>query len=68
MKKYFALFLFFQLVVYNTSAQETEDYVWYDPLEFVNQLDGQGWSNIAYARLPNEAEAVVRETAPTLQI
>lgn len=48
--------LFFWIA--STSAQKT--YTWHNPLEHLNIIEGQGWSDIGYARLPDKAEGVVR--------
>ncbi len=52
------LLLFFG--IFPVSAQETNNYSWYNPLESLDQIDGQGWSNIGYNRLPDKAEKTVR--------
>lgn len=43
------------------SAQKHDDYTWYDPLESINCLEGQGWENMGYHRLPDKAEKSVRD-------
>ncbi|WP_425235110.1 SGNH/GDSL hydrolase family protein [Ulvibacterium sp.] len=42
------------------SSQKHDDYIWYDPLESINRLEGQGWENMVYHRLPDKAEKTVR--------
>lgn len=37
-----------------------EEYAWHDPLESLDKIDGQGWADIDYGRLPDKAENVVR--------
>ena len=53
------LLIFFWIL--SASAQETTGYDWHNPLESLNKIDGQGWSDIAYNRLPNKAEDTVRK-------
>ena len=60
MKKILVL-LFCTLVVSSLSAQKTKNYVWHNPLKAVAKIDGQGWSEIDYNRLPKKAEAIVRD-------
>jgi hypothetical protein len=60
MKKIYILYILLSLSVYTVIAQEIDGYVWLDPLESINKVEGQGWSNIDYSRLPNEAESTVR--------
>lgn len=48
------------------SAQETEAYLWVDPLEQINGIEGQGWSNIQFNRLPDEAKTKVRDAVWSL--
>ncbi|EAR02831.1 putative hydrolase lipoprotein [Maribacter sp. HTCC2170] len=52
----------FMLVFLSTAiqAQQTEKYTWLNPLNSINQLEGQGWENIGYNRLPKETKATVR--------
>ena len=42
-------------------AQETNRYTWHVPLESLNKVEGQGWSDIGLNRLPNSAESLVRK-------
>lgn len=60
MKRPLLLYLLF--VVWNSqvSAQETNDYLWHNPLETLTKIEGQGWSNLGYNRLPDTAKTVVR--------
>lgn len=60
MKKIYILYILLNLSVYTVMAQEIDGYVWLDPLESINKVEGQGWSNIDYSRLPNTAETTVR--------
>ncbi len=60
MKPFLKAFLFF-LIIIPLQAQQAEEYVWHDPLTTVDQFEGQGWKNIGYNRLPEKAEAMVRE-------
>lgn len=59
MKPFLKTFLIF-LVIIPLQAQLAEKYVWHNPLSTIDQLDGQGWNNIGYNRLPEKAEAMVR--------
>lgn len=43
------------------SAQETSNYTWHNPLNTLNKIEGQGWSDIEYNRLPDTAENSVRK-------
>ncbi|MEP3210933.1 MAG: SGNH/GDSL hydrolase family protein [Maribacter sp.] len=52
--------LLFTLWTCLLSAQEITSYTWHDPLETLNKIEGQGWSDIGYARLPGQAENLVR--------
>lgn len=63
MKRYLkiTMLLLLILIVFKASAQETEDYNWHNPLKSLDKLDGQGWLNIEYNRLPNKAESSVRK-------
>jgi lysophospholipase L1-like esterase len=61
MKKPLIIYLFFVLWLSHSSAQETSAYVWHNPLETLNKIEGQGWQDIGYNRLPNTAESEVRE-------
>ena len=45
----------------SAQAQETEKYTWHDPSHTLTQLEGQGWSNLGYYRLPEKAKSMVRE-------
>lgn len=42
-------------------AQKQDGYIWYEPLESINRLEGQGWGNMGYNRLPDKAEKIVRD-------
>ena len=59
MKPFLKAFLIF-LVIIPLQAQLAEKYVWHNPLSTIDQLDGQGWNNIGYNRLPEKTEAMVR--------
>jgi lysophospholipase L1-like esterase len=61
MKRPLIIYLFF--VVWNSqlSAQETNNYIWHNPLETLTKIQGQGWSDIGYNRLPNAAKALIRK-------
>lgn len=48
-------------VVMAVSAQKQDSYIWYNPLESINRLEGQGWENMGYNRLPDKAEKIVRD-------
>lgn len=61
MKNLAVLYVLFLIGLTNTAAQETETYVWHDPLETLTKIDGQGWSSISYNRLPENAENLVRK-------
>lgn len=61
MKKLSSLCLLFSLYAYVAVGQEAKGYTWHDPLEVLHQIDGQGWSNIGYNRLPEPAEDQVRK-------
>ncbi|MFK7813600.1 MAG: SGNH/GDSL hydrolase family protein [Maribacter sp.] len=54
----FCLLLF--LCTYSIYAQESSSYTWHDPLNVLDKIEGQGWSDIGYSRLPDKAESVVR--------
>lgn len=58
--------LLFALLFLSVSAQETKDYVWFDPLEQFGRIEGQGWSDIGFNRLPAKAENTVREAVWSL--
>jgi len=61
MKKHSLLFLILGLWISHSSAQETNPYIWHNPLETLNKIEGQGWQDIGYNRLPSTAESEVRE-------
>lgn len=61
MKNLSSLVLLFFILISYVSAQEAADYTWHNPLESLDKIDGQGWSDIGYSRLPDKAENVVRE-------
>ena len=61
MQNHLILNLLCVLWLSNSSAQESETYVWHDPLEILNKIDGQGWSNMSYNRFPDTAENLVRK-------
>ncbi len=54
---FLALFLF---SISSIISQQTEPYDWRDPLNSIDEIEGQGWSGIGYTRLPDKAEGVVR--------
>lgn len=54
------LSLLFCSLLFSVYGQKEKDYVWHNPLETMDKIEGQGWSNIGYNRLPNKAEGVVR--------
>jgi len=60
MKSLSSICLFFFLGISLLLAQETIDYTWHNPLDSLDKIEGQGWSNIGYNRLPDKAEGVVR--------
>lgn len=60
MKNHSFLFLLFVLYFSYTYAQKAASLTWHDPLKTITKIDGQGWENIAYTRLPNIAEKSVR--------
>jgi lysophospholipase L1-like esterase len=60
MKKAFGISILFVLLISNLCAQKTNSYTWHNPLETLNKIEGQGWSDIGYNRLPHTAEALVR--------
>jgi len=43
------------------SAQKQDDYIWYTVSDSVQRLEGQGWENIGFNRLPDKAENTVRD-------
>jgi lysophospholipase L1-like esterase len=49
------------LLVFTVSAQETDEYSWHNPLKSLDKIEGQGWSDIGYSRLPDKAEKSVRK-------
>ena len=63
MKRIYRIIMSFIMVllVFNTSAQEAKDYTWHNPLKSLDKIDGQGWSDIEYNRLPTKAENSVRK-------
>lgn len=60
MKNHSFLFLLFVLYFLNTYAQEAETLTWHDPLKTITKINGQGWEDIGYTRLPDAAEKNVR--------
>ncbi len=60
MKEYLIRCVFCAAFLYNVSAQKTNTYIWHNPLETLTKIDGQGWQDIGYNRLPDVAEALVR--------
>ncbi|MCP4976058.1 MAG: hydrolase [Maribacter sp.] len=60
MRKLVLIFLFL-IACAPTFSQETDVYTWYNPIEFVQKFEGQGWSNNGFNRLPEKAKALVRE-------
>lgn len=64
--RFIGLWLLYGLSFLSVSAQETGDYVWFDPLEQLNQIEGQGWPDIGFNRLPDKAEHAVRDAVWSL--
>lgn len=60
MKKFLIVFLALIACV-PLFGQETDVYTWYNPFEYIDKFEGQGWSNNGYNRLPEKAKALVRE-------
>ena len=60
MNRLIGICLLFALSICPLWGQETSDYVWHNPLQSLNKIEGQGWSDMAYNRLPNKAENLVR--------
>jgi len=60
MRSLSSIFLLFSLWIFTVSAQEAADYTWYNPLESLDKIEGQGWAEIGYNRLPDKAENIVR--------
>ncbi len=60
MKSLSSLCLLFTLWVSLIAAQETSSYTWHDPLQSLDKIEGQAWSDIGYNRLPDHAENIVR--------
>lgn len=60
MKKFYCLFLILALWAPQSSAQETDKYLWHNPLNSIDKIEGQGWSDIGYNRLPDTAKSEVR--------
>ncbi|QDH80031.1 hydrolase [Echinicola soli] len=59
MKKFLTVVFSFIIMHASVKAQEL---AWYDPLsEDFGVVEGQGWQNIAFNRLPDTAKEVVRE-------
>lgn len=58
--RFIGICLLFSLSILYVSAQKTGDYIWLDPLEQLGQVEGQGWSDMGYNRLPDKAESSVR--------
>jgi hypothetical protein len=61
MKNLLAIHCLLFLCIFSSSAQESTSYVWHNPLESLDKIDGQGWSDIAYNRLPKKAKDSVRK-------
>ena len=61
MKSISSVCLLFFLWIYPISAQEISAYSWHDPLNSLSEIEGQGWSDIGYNRLPENAEGIVRD-------
>ena len=61
MKSISSVCLLFFLWIYPISAQEISGYSWHDPLNSLSEIEGQGWSDIGYNRLPDNAEGIVRD-------
>ena len=53
--------VFFFLTVGSIVGQQTDNYTWHNPLENLRIMEGQGWENIGYNRLPDTAENIVRK-------
>ncbi len=62
MKSISSVCLLLVLSLLTVSAQETKSYSWHNPLNSLNKIEGQGWSDIGYTRLPDTAEKVVRNS------
>ena len=58
--KTFFLLCFF-IAISGILAQDTEGYTWHNPLGTLEKIDGQGWSDMGYHRLPDKAENLVRK-------
>lgn len=54
------LALFF-IAIGSIIAQENQTYTWHRPVERLSIMEGQGWQNIAYNRLPEAAENIIRK-------
>ena len=54
-------FVLILIAVTPLTGQIKDNYSWYNPLDYVNQIEGQGWSNNSYNRLPEKAKSMVRE-------
>ncbi len=56
-------FFLILLLVISTqvSAQEQDKYLWHTVSDSIQQLEGQGWEDIGFNRLPDKAENTVRE-------
>ena len=48
------------LFVVSAAAQEANSDTRHDPLNSLSEIEGQGWSDMAYNRLPDHAETMVR--------
>ncbi len=62
--KFFLILLL--VITTQVSAQEQDKYLWYTVSDSVQQLEGQGWENIGFNRLPDKAENTVREAVWSL--
>lgn len=60
------LCVLFLLASLSLSAQEMGDYRWFDPLDRLDRIEGQGWPDMGYHRLPKPAEKQVRKAAWSL--
>lgn len=56
-----SLLVCFFIALGSIVAQEKKNYTWHKPLESLSIMEGQGWENIGYNRLPDTAENIVRK-------
>jgi len=58
----FLLACFLSIITVTTViSQKVDDTIWYNPVDHMNQFEGQGWANLEYQRLPEKAKANLRE-------